>query len=175
MVMDTTLNWRDIFDIGRGMWDDVTRCRIAARDWGAAIAIHPAFGGPQSVIFCGDSMDGFVEGASWRTGYEKQERNPMTKGAWIERGPLTVWRQPLDRMDSGRLLGRLLDRRVASLESVGDRMGLWAQIYFRQGAFDHTFHIGNTWREPEGTPHRELLGLFVPYLKPSLRLYFSDS
>ena len=173
--MDTTLNWRDILEIGRGVWDDVTRCRIAARDWGAAVAIHPSFGGPQSVIICGDSLDGFIEGASWRTGLEQRARCPVVEGAWIERGPLTVWRKPLAANETGRVLCRLLDLHIASLPDIGHTGGMFARVYFRQGPYDHTFHIGDSWRNPENQEHRDLIRMFLPFCQPSLRLYFSDS
>jgi len=175
LMLDTTLNWRDVLDIGRGLWDDVTRCRIASRDWGAAVAIHPSFGGPQSIIICGDRLDGFIETASWKTALDKATRYPMTEGAWIERGPLTVWRRPMSCDQTGHTLGALLDRRICSLPDIGHTGGMFARVYFRQGPFDHAFCIGDSWREPRHQDYRDLLALFMPFLKPSLQLYFSDS
>lgn len=168
-----TLSWADVLSIGRGVWDDVTRCRLAERDWGLALAIHPHVDGPQSVIVCADGLDGFLESASWRGAMEEPPSWTVPhEGALVTRGPLTVWRRPLPLIECRRLLERLLSLRVPSMKDVGGLGALSSQVYFRQGEFDHAFCIGTDWRAPENDAYRELLALVGPYLKPALRLYF---
>lgn len=191
VVKDTTLGWKDILQIGRGLWDDVTRCRLAAREWGVGLAVHPGFGGPQSVLICGGPSGGFVESALWRAGLERPDwlvdqviaEGARRGAALVTRGPLTVWRRTLPESEARRWRRELLDRGVASLEdaqqaaepSPDGLTGTTARVFFRHGSYDHAFAIGEDWRAPANRPHQALLELFVPHLKPSLRLYFGEA
>lgn len=170
----STLEWKDVLAIGRGLWDDVTRCRMAEREWAVALAVHPRFQGPQSVIVCGDSLDAYVESAFWTGAMETRSWCLLDEGAWVTRGPLTVWRRPLAGHDARRLFARLLELRVSAMKDLGRTDALFVRVYFRQGDWDHEFLVGHAWRDPEHRAYRELLRLFFPYLKPSLQLYFQD-